>query len=1189
MTVTGYGVTDAAATQIYAVVADHVVDPYGSAEIAISATTPIVVPGTFVASGTYTVALSGTATTTNSVTATAVATAGELTLTLTNALEAGVLSVTVTGYGVTDATATQILTVFPDQTILASTPLAVLGTELTIFGTDFFLSPDFDVTVTFIDANGGAPVTANVVSVSATEVVVDTLGHGVNDVGSFDVSITQRLVTVVATGINQVVEVATITPGSSLLIASDPTFTISGTGFSTTASDHVLTFTGAGDTMTGTVSASTDTTLTVSVDIPASVAGDLSVTLSLGGVDIGPVVIRSLIVVIFQVKNSAKSITIPKLSLPSSQLGTVTDVFSGRQAEFTFYLENNTPSGVDTVTITDMNVSGGFAVQTSHIGEIQVGKSIPITIVFLGSTVEGASNGVVTISTDRLGDYAFNIRADVTLAGRIAAVPSRSFKDLSVALGGSDAVSYVLTNQGEAPISVGLATTLGPIVTIADDDGQSSAAFSVSTQPASPLVLGIGQSTTVDIVFKPVTAVGYSATFSFNSDGPEGVVVVDLNARGIEVPSASYAVGSKSGSSIVVDEPFQALSHADTITIGSNGDLPLVVSSMEVSADSAGFFTIAASSDTVTIAPGSTFDIAFSMDLLDGEPRTGSVIVTTNSISNPTTTISITATGSSLPDIAIASGTQRPTATTPLEMGRTLANTPISKVVSIFHSGNGESSVAISSVSIIAGESNELTISQNVGAEALVTLDEFVTFTLTYSSTLVAAPQEWMIAVDTDIGGGKTYQFAVTAVSSGLAWADVESDVVSVAEGKSTTFDVLLPFAMQLSNSMFSVSGTADPADYVLSFAATTNPSLASITVRIVNDNDEEALETLSIALVPAVANTPSLSIAIPANDVKTSSTPISTERVETTVVQVSGKTPVLDSNGAARRSSVEVRVPSTAVSKSTTVLVEVVEEESDKYVSPMVSMTRNNVRFQSAGPSFAIELSDDAVLTGLIEVSVPIEEDDVESIAETDLFLYDITVLEWVLADSLCEVETAAPVVVLTDDGFQVTYEICHLTQFAIVKSQADAIEPPSGSGSDGSADGSGSSGSVSGVTGSSEGGASDSNDLSGAAIGGIIAAALVVAILAILAFVVLIRRRRTERAAEAAAGPNPGAPPVPVATFNSSDSSGSSPSSSAIPADIGSGSASSDASGSSDDSSSDSNSESSANDSSSGSSSSS
>ena len=201
------------------------------------------------------------------------ATATQLTVGGLTGLTAGALDAVVTSNHQSSGAAVQVATVTPWVNTRTGN-ITVNANTLVIKGFGFSTTPSNDL----VNFSNGA--TGTVTAATKTQLTVSGLS-GLT-VGPLTVS-----VTVLGLSSGSAVQVATVipvvTPSTGSLVATADGMVINGLGFSTTASDDVVTFSNGA---TGTVTAASSTQLTVS-DLSGLIAGNLKASVTVSGYSSG--------------------------------------------------------------------------------------------------------------------------------------------------------------------------------------------------------------------------------------------------------------------------------------------------------------------------------------------------------------------------------------------------------------------------------------------------------------------------------------------------------------------------------------------------------------------------------------------------------------------------------------------------------------------------------------------------------------------------------------------------------------------------------------------------------------------------------------------------------------------------------------------------------------------------------------
>jgi hypothetical protein len=177
--------------------------------------------------------------------------------------------------------------------------------------------------------------------------------------------------------------------------------------------------------------------------------------------------------------------------------------------------------------------------------------------------------------------------------------------------------TFVITNTGNAALSLGTVTT----------SGTHAAEFVVISQPASPL--GVSNSTTFVVRFTPAGSGLRTASLSFtNSDSGENPFNFDIQGTGVSAAPNMIMLGTN-GATIVKDDPTPAVADGTdfgaanvvggtvtrTFTITNSGTASLTISGITTSGTHAAEFQVTtAPGGSVAAGATTTFVITFTPD-----------------------------------------------------------------------------------------------------------------------------------------------------------------------------------------------------------------------------------------------------------------------------------------------------------------------------------------------------------------------------------------------------------------------------------------------------------------------------------------------------------------------------------------------------------------------------------------------
>ena len=316
----------------------------------------------------------------------------QLTITSLSGLVLGNLTASVTVSGVSSGTPVQVATVVsaggPVVTPSTAT-LPVTATSMTINGSGFDTTAGND-SVSF---SGGA--TGTVTSASSTQLTVTSLSGLV--VGSLNASVT---VNGVSSG--PAVQVATVIPvvtsSTANLAVNATSMTINGFGFSTTAGNNTVSFSGGA---TGTVTAATSTQLTVT-SLSGLVLGSLTASVTVDGVGSGTAVQVATVIPVVTSSTAnlavnATSITINGFGFDSTagndsvtfSNGVTGTVTSASSTQLTVTSLSGLVLGNLTATVTVDGVGSGTAVQVATVIPVVTSSATNLAVTATSMTING--------------------------------------------------------------------------------------------------------------------------------------------------------------------------------------------------------------------------------------------------------------------------------------------------------------------------------------------------------------------------------------------------------------------------------------------------------------------------------------------------------------------------------------------------------------------------------------------------------------------------------------------------------------------------------------------------------------------------------------------------------------------------------------------------------------------------------
>ncbi len=397
------------------------------------------------------------------------ATSTQLTVTGLSGLVLGNLTVSVTVSGISSGTAVQVATVVPVVTSNTAN-LPVNSTSLTINGFGFSTTASNN-TVTF---SGGA--TGTVTAASSTQLTVTSLSGLA--VGSLNASVT---VSGVSSG--GAVQVATVIPvvasSSANLPITATSLTINGFGFSTTAGNDTVSFSGG---VTGTVTSASGTQLTVT-SLSGLAVGNLNASVSVNGVSSGTAVQVATVVSAGPVVTPSSAnlpVTATSLTINGSGFSTTATnnivsfsggvsgtVTSASSTQLTVTSLSGLAVGNLTASVTINGVSSGTAVRVATVIPVVASSSANLPITATSLTINGF--GFSTTAGNDTVSFSGGVTGTVTSAsGTQLTVTSLS----GLVLGNLNAsVSVNGVSSGAAVQVATLVSSASSVTNVQIDDG----------------------------------------------------------------------------------------------------------------------------------------------------------------------------------------------------------------------------------------------------------------------------------------------------------------------------------------------------------------------------------------------------------------------------------------------------------------------------------------------------------------------------------------------------------------------------------------------------------------------------------------------------------------------------------------------------------------------------------------------
>ncbi len=370
------------------------------------------------------------------------ATATSLTVSVSG-LRAGALNAVVTNGAGNSGTAAQVATVVPVITSSTANLLSTAST-LTIIGFGFDPTPGNN-TITFSPSGTGTVTASTATSLTVTSITGLTAG-------ALNAIVTSNGQTSASAQVATIVPPApTVTLTTTSINANAPTLTITGNNFDTTPGNNTVALTPFG---TGTVTASTATSLTVSVS--GLRAGPLSAVVTTNSVSSGaPVQVATVRPVItpstLLIAPTAQTLTIDGFGFdPTASNNTVAFSPAGTgtvSAATATTLTITDISGLNLGTLNAVVTSNSQASTSTQVANVLL---LPAASVSLSGS---AAPGIPNATFNFLGDISLNESGHTVLYGRVSGPSITTANDAGVWINDGSGFSLMLREGGSTGTS----------------------------------------------------------------------------------------------------------------------------------------------------------------------------------------------------------------------------------------------------------------------------------------------------------------------------------------------------------------------------------------------------------------------------------------------------------------------------------------------------------------------------------------------------------------------------------------------------------------------------------------------------------------------------------------------------------------------------------------------------------------
>jgi hypothetical protein len=285
-------------------------------------------------------------------------------------------------------------------------------------------------------------------------------------------------------------------------------------------------------------------------------------------------------------------------------------------------------TGANAMSVSAFSATGDFAA-TSLCSSIAVSQSCTIAVTFT-PTAAGSRSGTLTISDNAQGN-PHTIALSGTGIASVAGISPSSLTFASQSVGSSSAPQTItLTNSGN-----GQMTVTGIQVT-----GDFSQTNNCGTVAAN------GGTCTVQVTFTPTSTGSRTGTITFTDSAPTSPQTLMLSGTA-GAPSNTLSATSLTFAA----QPVGSLSAAQTVTLTNGGNAAMVISGISATGD----FSETNNCPSI-LAPSATCTLTVKFTPAAGGTRTGSLIVSDNSLGGPAL-VTLTGSGSDFSLTASAGGT----------------------------------------------------------------------------------------------------------------------------------------------------------------------------------------------------------------------------------------------------------------------------------------------------------------------------------------------------------------------------------------------------------------------------------------------------------------------------------------------------------------------------------------------------
>jgi Abnormal spindle-like microcephaly-assoc'd, ASPM-SPD-2-Hydin len=429
----------------------------------------------------------------------------------------------------------------------------------------------------------------------------------------------------------------------------------------------------------------------------------------------------------------------------------------GELANTTVALVNSSPIPVDIQKITVAGQSFSLADTEKLPIHIPAGGSHTVSLSFTPTNSTDFSGELTMLGTSA------QPMAQVPMRGRgkgpTFSVNTSSLDFGNVALNTAVVKTVTLTSTAKyTTFSVNSASTTG-------------SGFSV-VGGSFPINLSPGQSTTLQVQFKPTVNGTASGLMSFTSSSSNtNLPVVSLSGTGTgSTPPPADPKLTVSAASLAYGSVTVNTAATKTVTLTSSGTSAVTVNSASITG--AGF-SILSGTLPATLTPGQSVTLTVQFKPTTAAALTGQITVSSNSTTGTTSTVALSGTGTAAanPKLTVSAAS--------LAYGSVTVNTAATKTVTLTSSGT--SAVTVNSASITGAGFSILSGT----LPATLTPGQTVTLTVQFNPTTAAA-LTGQITISSNSTSGSTSTVALTGTGTAAANPKLTVSAASLAYGSVT-------------------------------------------------------------------------------------------------------------------------------------------------------------------------------------------------------------------------------------------------------------------------------------------------------------------------------------------------------------------------------------------------------------------